>query len=53
VRLFSADPDRNVASLKALEQRLQPRAGEVKTLAFAHTGPLDGFAPFAAFPSNH
>jgi hydroxyacylglutathione hydrolase len=53
VRLFSADPDRNVASLKALEQRLQPRAGEVKTLAFAHTGPLDGFAPFAAFPSSH
>jgi hypothetical protein len=25
----------------------------VKTLAFAHTGPLEGFAPFAAFASSH
>jgi glyoxylase-like metal-dependent hydrolase (beta-lactamase superfamily II) len=53
VRLFSKDPDRNVASLKALDARLQPRASEVKTLAFAHTGPLDGFAPFQAFASSH
>jgi glyoxylase-like metal-dependent hydrolase (beta-lactamase superfamily II) len=53
VRLFSKDPDQNVASLKALEARLAPRAAEVKTLAFAHSGPLDGFAPFAAFASSH
>ena len=53
VRLFSKDPDGNVASLNALEGRLQPRAAEVKTLAFAHTGPLDGFAPFATFASSH
>ena len=53
VRLFSKDPDRNVSSLKSLEERLQPRATDVKALAFAHTGPLDGFAPFAAFASSH
>ncbi len=53
VRLFSKDPDRNVASLKALEARLAPRASEIKALSFAHTGPLDGFAPFAAFAASH
>jgi glyoxylase-like metal-dependent hydrolase (beta-lactamase superfamily II) len=53
VRLFSKEPDRNVASLKELEARLQPRAAEVKALAFAHTGPLEGFAPFQTFASSH
>jgi glyoxylase-like metal-dependent hydrolase (beta-lactamase superfamily II) len=53
VRLFSKDPDRNVTSLKSIEARLQPRAAEVRTLAFAHTGPLDGFAPLEAFASSH
>ncbi len=53
VSLFSKDPDRNVASLKALAARLQPREGEIKTLQFAHTGPLDGFAPLSAFASSH
>jgi hydroxyacylglutathione hydrolase len=53
VRLFSKDPDRNVASLKSLEARLQPRAADVKTLAFAHTGPLEGFTPFQTFASSH
>lgn len=53
VRLFSKDPDQNVASLKALAARLQPRAGEVKFLAFAHSGPLDGFQPLAEFASTH
>lgn len=52
VSLFSKDPDRNVASLKALETRLQPRAAEVKMLAFAHSGPLEGFGPFASFASS-
>jgi glyoxylase-like metal-dependent hydrolase (beta-lactamase superfamily II) len=51
VRFFSKDPTQNVASLKALATRLQPRAAEVKTLAFAHSGPLDGFAPLASFAS--
>jgi len=49
VRLFSKDSAENVASLKALEARLRPRAAEVKELAFAHTGPLAGFGPFTAF----
>jgi hydroxyacylglutathione hydrolase len=53
VSLFSAKADENVASLKALAARLTPRASEVHTLAFAHTGPLDGFAPLAAFASSH
>jgi hydroxyacylglutathione hydrolase len=53
VRLFSKDSAQNVASLKALEARLQPRAGEIKALVFAHTGPLVGFQPLAAFASSH
>jgi glyoxylase-like metal-dependent hydrolase (beta-lactamase superfamily II) len=52
VRLFSKDSAQNVASLKALAAKLQPRAGEVKELAFAHTGPLAGFAPLAAFAAK-
>lgn len=52
VRLFSKDSGQNVASLKALEARLAPRASEVKELAFAHTGPLEGFAPLTAFASR-
>jgi hypothetical protein len=42
-----------MTSLKALEARLQPRADEVKALAFAHTGPLVGYQPFATFASTH
>jgi glyoxylase-like metal-dependent hydrolase (beta-lactamase superfamily II) len=53
VRAFSKDPDQSVASLKSLEARLSPRASEVKVLAFAHSGPLDGFGPLAAFASTH
>jgi len=52
VRLFSEDPAQNMASLKALEGRLAPRADEIKALVFAHSGPLDGFAPFATFASK-
>jgi hydroxyacylglutathione hydrolase len=52
VRLFSKDSAQNVASLKAFEARLVPRAAEVKELAFAHTGPLKGFGPLAAFASR-
>jgi hydroxyacylglutathione hydrolase len=53
VSLFSKDSALNVTSLKALEARLQPRATEIKALAFAHTGPLVGFEPFAVFASSH
>jgi glyoxylase-like metal-dependent hydrolase (beta-lactamase superfamily II) len=53
VRLFSKDSGQNVASLKSLEGRLAPRASEIKALAFAHTGPLEGFQPFAAFVTSH
>jgi glyoxylase-like metal-dependent hydrolase (beta-lactamase superfamily II) len=52
VRLFSKDSGQNVASLKKLTTRLQPRAAEIKMLAFAHTGPLVGFQPLSTFASN-
>jgi glyoxylase-like metal-dependent hydrolase (beta-lactamase superfamily II) len=53
VRLLSKDPAQNVASLKKLASLLTPRASEVKVLAFAHSGPLDGFEPLAAFARTH
>ena len=49
VGLFSKNSGQNVASLKALATRLAPRSAEIKMLAFGHTGPLEGFAPLAAF----
>ncbi len=52
VRLFSKDSAQNVASLKALAARLQGRAAEVKVLAFAHTGALEGFGPLASFAAR-
>lgn len=53
VRFFSKDPAQNIASLKGLEARLEPRKGEVKVLAFAHSGPLQGFGPLEAFAESH
>lgn len=53
VRLFSKSGDQNVAALKALEAKLEPRASEIKVLSFAHTGPLQGFAPFKEFTATH
>ncbi len=52
IRLFSKDSVENVTSLKALVTRLQPRSGEIKQLAFGHTGQLTGFAPLEAFASQ-
>lgn len=52
VSLFSKNSSQNVASLGALEARMQPRAAEVKELAFAHTGPLEGFQPLATFAAT-
>lgn len=52
VRLFSKDSGQNVTSLKALAARLRPRAAEIRELAFAHTGPLAGFEPLAAFATR-
>jgi hydroxyacylglutathione hydrolase len=47
--LFSDDAQQNRASLKALAARLAPRASEIKTLAFSHSGVLVGFEPLAEF----
>jgi glyoxylase-like metal-dependent hydrolase (beta-lactamase superfamily II) len=52
VGLFSKNSKQNVASLVALEARLAPRALAIKALAFAHTGPLFGFEPFAAWSAH-
>jgi glyoxylase-like metal-dependent hydrolase (beta-lactamase superfamily II) len=52
VRLFSNAPGQNVASLRALAARLQPRAQEVRVLAFAHSGPLDGLEPLSRFAAQ-
>ena len=40
--VFSDDTALNAAELKKLHARLKVERAEVKTLAFAHTGPLDG-----------
>jgi glyoxylase-like metal-dependent hydrolase (beta-lactamase superfamily II) len=50
--LFSDSSAQNRASLVALAARLTPRAQEVKMLAFAHTGVLDGFGPLASFAAK-
>ncbi len=47
--LFSDDQKQDIASLKSLAQKLEPRAAEVKTLEFAHTGTLSGFEPLRTF----
>lgn len=39
---LSEDIDRNRASLRKLANRLKPRAGEIKAMAFGHTGHLEG-----------
>ena len=47
--LFSDDQKQGIASLEALAKKLEPRASEVKTLEFAHTGTLSGFEPLRNF----
>jgi glyoxylase-like metal-dependent hydrolase (beta-lactamase superfamily II) len=47
--LFSDDQKEDIESLKKLAARLEPRAADVKTLEFAHTGTLPGFDPLRAF----
>jgi glyoxylase-like metal-dependent hydrolase (beta-lactamase superfamily II) len=47
--LFSDDQKQAIASIRALATKLEPRASEIKTLEFAHTGTLSGFEPLRAF----
>lgn len=47
--LFSDDQKQGDASLRALAKKLEPRAAEIKTLEFAHTGTLAGFEPLKNF----
>jgi glyoxylase-like metal-dependent hydrolase (beta-lactamase superfamily II) len=52
VRLFSKDSSQNVASLKALANRLTPRSGEIKAMAFGHTGSVAGLGPLQSFAAR-
>ena len=47
--IFSDDTDTNRASLKKLFQRLEAEKQEVRYLAFAHSGGLQGVDPFRQF----
>lgn len=51
--IFSDDQKQGNESLKALAKKLEPRAAEIKTLEFAHTGTLTGFEPLRAFAAAH
>jgi glyoxylase-like metal-dependent hydrolase (beta-lactamase superfamily II) len=53
VGLFSKDSAQNIASLKALSARLEPRKAEIKAMAFGHTGSVEGLAPLEAFAAKH
>jgi glyoxylase-like metal-dependent hydrolase (beta-lactamase superfamily II) len=50
--LFSDNQAQDIVSLMALEYKLEPRAAEIKTLEFAHTGTLQGFEPLRTFAKN-
>jgi hypothetical protein len=50
--MVGEDSARNVRSLKALASRLEPRSADIRYIAFGHSGPLDGFAPLAAWAST-
>jgi len=47
--LFSNDPKQNRDALSRLSASLAPKASEITWLAFAHSAPLQGLAPLAAF----
>jgi glyoxylase-like metal-dependent hydrolase (beta-lactamase superfamily II) len=47
--VFSDNTEQNRASVRALAQRLKAENSSVKTLAFAHSGPLNGLEPLLNF----
>jgi glyoxylase-like metal-dependent hydrolase (beta-lactamase superfamily II) len=47
--LFSDDQNEAIASLQSLGRKLAPRAADIKTLEFAHSGTLSGFEPLRTF----
>lgn len=51
--LFSDDTARGRAALKALSARLEPESASIQFLAFAHSGPLPGFAPLKLFSERY
>ncbi len=52
VRLMSKSSSLNVASLKALTARLEPRKAEIQAMVFGHTGSLSGFSQLEAFSAK-
>ena len=50
--MFSEDASANVRSLIAMIDRLQPRRGDVRQVAFGHAGPLDGLDALLAWRSS-
>jgi ribonuclease BN (tRNA processing enzyme) len=49
--IFSDSQADNVASLRRLSQRLSSQEAAVRAIVPAHSGPVDGLAPLAAFAS--
>ena len=47
--IFSDSQADNVASLRRLAARLSSGEAAVRTIVPAHSGPVDGLAPLAAF----
>jgi hypothetical protein len=50
--MFSEDAPANVRSVIAMIDRLQPRRGDVRHVAFGHAGPLDGLDALLAWRSG-
>ena len=49
--MLGSDPDQTVRSLRALSDRLRPRRGEIRNLAFGHQGTLVGLDPMLTWAS--
>jgi glyoxylase-like metal-dependent hydrolase (beta-lactamase superfamily II) len=50
---LSEDMDLDRTSLKKLAELLKPRAGEIKAIAFSHTGHLNGIGPLLEFAEKN
>lgn len=48
-RIASNDVEQNHESLKRLAEKLEPQAGSIQYLEFAHSGPLQGIGPLLDF----
>ena len=51
-RFASNDVEQNHESLKKLAEKLEPQAGNIQFMEFAHSGPLRGIGPLLDFAKN-